>query len=112
MYLFLRETHTKAYVDLNPDVAILGSFLLGYGDACFNTQIYALIGSVYKDDSAPAFAIFKFVQSGFVAISFFYSKHLELQWQLLLLTIFCIFGTISFIFMDIRITRNYQNTLK
>ena len=100
-YLFPRETHTKAYIELNPEVAIFGSFLLGFGDACFNTQIYALIGSVYKDNSAPAFAIFKFVQSGFVAISFFYSKHLELQWQLLLLAIFCISGTISFICMDI-----------
>ena len=83
-------------------MAIFGSFLLGFGDACFNTQIYALIGSVWKDNSAPAFAIFKFVQSGLAAIAFFYSKHLELPYQLLLLGIFCISGTISFIFMDIR----------
>lgn len=87
---------------MNSGLAIFGSFLLGFGDACYNTQIYALIGSVYKDNSAPAFAIFKFVQSGLAAAAFFYSKYLELQYQLLLLGIFCIFGTLSFIIMDVR----------
>ena len=68
----------------------------GLGDSCFNTQVYSILGSVYKEDSAPAFAIFKFVQSTSAAIAFFYSNHMELPYQLLILVIFCVGGTISF----------------
>ncbi|CAB0019156.1 unnamed protein product, partial [Nesidiocoris tenuis] len=43
-------------------LAILCSGLLGFADSCFNTQVYAAIGTVFSDRSAPAFAIFKFIQ--------------------------------------------------
>ena len=48
-------------------------------------QIYSILGFMYTEDSAPAFALFKFVQSLFAAIAFFYSGHVMLQWQLLVL---------------------------
>lgn len=41
---------------------MLCSFLLGLGDSCFNTQLLSILGFLYSEDSAPAFAIFKFVQ--------------------------------------------------
>lgn len=44
------------------EVAIFCSFLLGLGDSCFNTQLLSILGFLYSEDSAPAFAIFKFVQ--------------------------------------------------
>lgn len=44
------------------EVAILCSFLLGLGDSCFNTQLLSILGFLYAEDSAPAFAVFKFVQ--------------------------------------------------
>lgn len=43
-------------------IAILCSFLLGLGDACFNTQIYSMLGGVFARNSAEAFSIFKFTQ--------------------------------------------------
>lgn len=43
-------------------IALLCSFLLGLGDSCFNTQLYSILGCVYAEQSAPAFAIFKFIQ--------------------------------------------------
>lgn len=43
-------------------VALFCSFLLGLGDSCFNTQIYSMLGSIWSMNSAPAVAIFKFVQ--------------------------------------------------
>ena len=97
-----RDTLETAYIEVNPTLAIFASFLLGFGDACYNTQIYAIIGSSYSEDSASVFALFKFVQSGLVAIAFGYSTELELQWQLLILALFCIFGTISFVFVDFK----------
>lgn len=44
------------------EVALLCSFLLGLGDSCFNTQLLSIVGFMFREDSAPAFAVFKFVQ--------------------------------------------------
>lgn len=57
------DTHDVSY--LNPplvSVAMTCSLLLGFGDACFNTQIYSMLGGVFAKNSAAAFAIFKFTQ--------------------------------------------------
>lgn len=43
-------------------VALSCSFTLGFGDACFNTQIYSMLGGSFAKNSAAAFAIFKFTQ--------------------------------------------------
>lgn len=47
---------------LSVSIALLCSFLLGLGDSCFNTQLYSILGRIYAQESAPAFAIFKFIQ--------------------------------------------------
>lgn len=49
---------------LSVAVAMLCSFLLGLGDSCFNTQLLSIIGFMFRDDSAPAFAAFRFTQVG------------------------------------------------
>lgn len=56
------DTEEKAFITSSAPLAIFCSFLLGFGDACFNTQIYSMLGGVFANDSASAFAIFKFVQ--------------------------------------------------
>lgn len=43
-------------------LALLCSALLGFGDACFNTQIYSMLGGAFANNSAAAFAVFKFTQ--------------------------------------------------
>ncbi|XP_020618413.1 UNC93-like protein MFSD11 [Orbicella faveolata] len=89
----------------NLQVAMLCGFLLGLGDSSFNTQIYSILGSLYGDDSAPAFALFKFVQSLTAAIAFFYSLKLVLKWQLLILVISSFFGTIGFFLVEWKVRR-------
>ncbi|XP_042823733.1 UNC93-like protein MFSD11 isoform X2 [Panthera tigris] len=89
-------TDSTAYIRSSKEVAIFCSFLLGLGDSCFNTQLLSILGFLYSEDSAPAFAIFKFVQSICAAVAFFYSNYLFLHWQLLVMVIFGFFGTISF----------------
>uniref|UniRef100_F7A2X0 UNC93-like protein MFSD11 n=1 Tax=Ornithorhynchus anatinus TaxID=9258 RepID=F7A2X0_ORNAN len=89
-------TNSRAYLSPSKEVAIFCSFLLGLGDSCFNTQLLSILGFLYSEDSAPAFAIFKFVQSICAAVAFFYSNYLLLHWQLLLMVIFGFLGTISF----------------
>jgi MFS family permease len=54
---------SAAYLDPPlPWLALLCSFLLGFGDSCFNTQIYSMLGGVFKKHSTEAFSIFKFTQ--------------------------------------------------
>ncbi|XP_042240737.1 UNC93-like protein MFSD11 isoform X1 [Homarus americanus] len=77
-------------------IAMLCSFMLGFGDACFNTQIFSILGSVYEDNSGPAFALFKFTQSLSAAACFFYSSVFELYWHLVILVIFATIGTLTF----------------
>ncbi|XP_053309919.1 UNC93-like protein MFSD11 isoform X2 [Spea bombifrons] len=94
-------TFSRAFVDPSKFLALFSSFLLGLGDSCFNTQLLSILGSLYAEDSAPAFAIFKFVQSISTAVAFFYSNYLLLQWQLLIMVIFGFFGTIAFFFVEL-----------
>ncbi|XP_043946426.1 UNC93-like protein MFSD11 [Protopterus annectens] len=93
-------TDRISFMTPNKEVAMLCSFLLGLGDSCFNTQLISILGSLFSESSAPAFAIFKFVQSICAAVAFFYSNYLLLEWQLLILVIFGFFGTISFFFVE------------
>lgn len=89
-------TDSGAYIKPSKEIAIFCSFLLGLGDSCFNTQLLSILGFLYSEDSAPAFAVFKFVQSICAAVAFFYSNYLLLHWQLLVMVIFGFFGTVSF----------------
>ncbi|NWS73182.1 MFS11 protein, partial [Crotophaga sulcirostris] len=92
----MEGTDHIAYMIPSKEVAILCSFLLGLGDSCFNTQLLSILGFLYSEDSAPAFAIFKFVQSICAAVAYFYSNYFLLQWQLLIMVVVGFFGTITF----------------
>ncbi|KAK2710953.1 UNC93-like protein MFSD11 isoform X2 [Artemia franciscana] len=89
-------TDTEAFITPNAFLAIFCSFLIGFGDSCFNTQIYSLIGIMYSEDSAPAFMLFKFVQSIASAISFFYTPYTSVHIQLLIIGILAFSGTVTF----------------
>ncbi|KAG8177635.1 hypothetical protein JTE90_019662 [Oedothorax gibbosus] len=92
----LGETMQPAFLTSSVPLAMICAFGLGFGDACYNTQIYSILGTMYADDSSPAFALFKFFQSIAAAIAFFYSTVLQLPDQLLILVVFGILGTFSF----------------
>ncbi|NXT55943.1 MFS11 protein, partial [Pluvianellus socialis] len=92
----MEGTDDVAYMVPSKEVAIFCSFLLGLGDSCFNTQLLSILGFLYSEDSAPAFAIFKFVQSICAAVAYFYSNYFLLQWQLLIMVVVGFFGTITF----------------
>ncbi|KAI1884227.1 hypothetical protein AGOR_G00224280 [Albula goreensis] len=89
-------THLQSFIKPSVQVALLCSFLLGLGDSCFNTQLLSIVGYTFREDSAPAFAVFKFVQSITAAIAFFYSNYLILHWQLLIMVVVGFLGTLTF----------------
>uniref|UniRef100_A0A8C6ZV66 UNC93-like protein MFSD11 n=1 Tax=Nothoprocta perdicaria TaxID=30464 RepID=A0A8C6ZV66_NOTPE len=96
----MEGTDYVAYMIPSKEVAILCSFLLGLGDSCFNTQLLSILGFLYSEDSAPAFAIFKFVQSICAAVAYFYSNYFLLQWQLLIMVVVGFFGTVTFFVVE------------
>lgn len=51
--------------------------VLGVGDACYNTQLYAVLGAFFTERSQGAFACFKFLASASTAAGFFYAKHIS-----------------------------------
>ncbi|KAM8824841.1 UNC93-like protein MFSD11 isoform 2-T2 [Synchiropus picturatus] len=98
--VFSTTTQTTPFLTPSASVALLCSFLLGLGDSCFNTQLYSILGCVYAEQSTPAFAIFKFIQSVFAAVAFFYSGYLLLMWQLLLMVVLGFTGTLCFFIVE------------
>uniref|UniRef100_A0A1A8IWM4 Major facilitator superfamily domain containing 11 n=4 Tax=Nothobranchius TaxID=28779 RepID=A0A1A8IWM4_NOTKU len=98
--VFESASQKSPYLTPSASIALLCSFLLGLGDSCFNTQLYSILGHVYVEQSTPAFAIFKFIQSVSAAVAFFYSGYLLLMWQLLLLVILGFTGTLCFFVVE------------
>lgn len=62
------NTTEEAFITTNAYLAIFCAFLLGLGDACFNTQVYSMLGDVFADDSPSGFAIYKFTQVSITCI--------------------------------------------
>ncbi|XP_043217140.1 UNC93-like protein MFSD11 [Amphibalanus amphitrite] len=100
------NTDAAAFIDSNEYLALFCSFMLGFGDACFNTQVYSIIGDLYRNQSSAGFALFKFMQSLSAAICFFYSNHIPLYYQLLILVIFAVLGTVAFWRVELGLRRS------
>ncbi|XP_065202913.1 UNC93-like protein MFSD11 isoform X4 [Planococcus citri] len=66
---------------------VIGAVLSGTGDACLHTEMYDNLGAMYPNDSASAFAVFKFIRSIATGGSFYYGKYLGLYAQLVILVV-------------------------
>lgn len=99
---------SATYMTPNQYVAVFSSFLLGFGDSSFNTQLYSILGFMFPEDSSPAFALFKFVQSIAAAAAFYYSEALVLRYQLLILTVLGATGTLAFCVVEWGVSRAYR----
>eukprot|EP01083_Nonionella_stella_P063477 164930_1 len=77
---------------------ILAVFM-GIGDAGYNTQIYALYGSIFKDCSASAFANFKLFQSASMTIAFIYHGMVSMTTKLIITISWTVLG-ILFAFLS------------
>ncbi|XP_037730204.1 UNC93-like protein MFSD11 [Drosophila subpulchrella] len=104
-----KDTTDISYLDPpRASIALICAFLLGLGDACFNTQIYSMLGGEYVNNAVGAFALFKFTQSVAAAISFFYSSHFGLYVQLGILVVMGTIGTIAFVVVEWGFKRQHR----
>ncbi|XP_012538771.1 UNC93-like protein MFSD11 [Monomorium pharaonis] len=104
------DTTNVGFINASPILALAGSLALGFGDACYNTQVYSLLGVLFANESAPAFALFKFCQSVAAAISFSYSTKAGLHVQLAILLVAIIFGTGAFCYVEYKAKKSKDET--
>ncbi|KAE9546754.1 hypothetical protein FO519_010034, partial [Halicephalobus sp. NKZ332] len=81
-------------------IAVICAYLMGFGDACWNTQIFSFLVSKYNKKSAEAFSLFKFFQSLATSISFLYATHLKMESHILILIVLGILGFFGFFVAD------------
>jgi len=120
--LMLINLPSDATIDETEADAIIGapslalayttSFLLGFSDACFNTQVISILGGVFVEQSASAFGIFKFVQSLASATAFVYSSRIALHWQLLIIAIFDVLGTAACVKVELDSRKSKPSSLE
>ncbi|KAL7074669.1 hypothetical protein ACQ4LE_005975 [Meloidogyne hapla] len=98
----LEKTLEEGYL-ISPRIwlALLSGFLIGFGDSCWNTQIFSLLISS-QNESASAFSLFKFYQSLLTFLAFLYASLLSLYWHLLFLFVGSLFALLSFIYVEKR----------
>ncbi|CAI4227351.1 unnamed protein product [Auanema sp. JU1783] len=70
--------------------------MLGFTDACVNTQIYSFVTVAYEHQTRQAFAIHKFFHAVSCTVCMFYGSNLKLQWQLTPLAIAAIIAALTF----------------
>lgn len=104
----IKDTSAPTYITSNIAIAMLCSFLLGFGDSCLNTQIFSILSTLFKRNSSSAFAMFGFVRSIASSAAFYYSGYLLLHWQLFIMVVVGTCGTFCYIYLEINCARNYR----
>uniref|UniRef100_A0A7E4VEN0 UNC93-like protein MFSD11 n=1 Tax=Panagrellus redivivus TaxID=6233 RepID=A0A7E4VEN0_PANRE len=96
----LGETNSTASFHPSIYVALFCGFLLGFGDSCWNSQVFAFLVDQYNEQSTEAFALLKFFQSLLTCAAFFYGSAIELQWHLLILIVSMMVGGFGFLMAE------------
>ncbi|KAE9555999.1 hypothetical protein FO519_000855 [Halicephalobus sp. NKZ332] len=77
-------------------IAIICAYFLGFGDACWNTQIFSLLVANYNKKSAEAFAVLHLFQCLAASIAFLYASYFTMGIHTLILIITGILGFLGF----------------
>lgn len=102
VWLVLKQSYES---NLEGYLSLFGlAIIWGLGDAAFNTQISALLGILYPNDTEAAFAQWKIWQSAATSVVFFITSSTVLSLRLMVLLIglpisLVFFSILSFIFL-------------
>jgi len=78
----------------------LAALCFGFADACFNTQIYALVGYLMTDNETAGFAFYRLIQASSTAANFFLSIVLNFIDQTIIIGGFLIVSMIAVFLLD------------
>ncbi|CAI4226221.1 unnamed protein product [Auanema sp. JU1783] len=92
----LHKTNATGIIEPNVILALICGGFLGFGDACWNTQIYSLLCDIYPTKSSQAFALFKFYQSALSCAAFFYSSMIYLTTHLAILVVTSLIAAVCY----------------
>ncbi|EFP09007.1 hypothetical protein CRE_22511 [Caenorhabditis remanei] len=90
-------------------MAMTISFLLGFGDAVLQTQIYSYIAKYYQKESGTVFSIFRFASGIASTIMFFGAQYFLLVHHLTLLTVSACIAGFSILAFHKAIKKQYQD---
>lgn len=94
VWLFVKQSYES---DLGGYVTIFGQAIIwGLGDASLNTQICALLGTLYPNDTEAAFAQWKIWQSAATALIFFITSSTTFSLRIVMLLITLPVSLLSF----------------
>ncbi|KAK0405418.1 hypothetical protein QR680_017982 [Steinernema hermaphroditum] len=92
----LKATDDVSLIEPSITIAMVCGFMLGLGDAIWNTQIYAFLVDNYSTRSSQAFAIYKATQAIANCAAFFYGSFINLTGHLAIITVMTVLGAIGF----------------
>ncbi|KAF8386235.1 hypothetical protein PRIPAC_75377 [Pristionchus pacificus] len=96
----IKATDGVGFIQPSVPIALVIGFLLGFGDACWNTQIYAHLVANFPKQSSQAFALYKFYQSALSCAAFFYSPSVELPYHLIIMVVFSLLAAVAFFIVE------------
>ncbi|KAL1457697.1 hypothetical protein WDU94_007895 [Cyamophila willieti] len=96
------NTWESSLIPPNECIAVLCSFLMGLGDCCVHTELYSILGTIYPNESAEVFAVFKFVRCLCTAADFYCSPFIGLHIQLFIQTLFAILCLLCYINVQLK----------
>ncbi|KAI3837117.1 hypothetical protein MKW92_035172 [Papaver armeniacum] len=89
---------------------LLMAGMLGVGDGIFNTQLNALLGILFKDDTEGAFAQLKVWQSASIAVVFFLYPHITLPAMIIIMIAALILAVVCFLFLTLHLEKAFSSS--
>ncbi|XP_014256644.1 UNC93-like protein MFSD11 [Cimex lectularius] len=102
-------TSQVSVIEPSVGLALGCGFILGFGDSCINTQIFSLLAHIHPDHSANTSALYKFTKCMAMAGFFFIGISLGLHYQILVIVVMAIGGSIAFFLVDYKTCSRIKN---
>ncbi|KAK1264864.1 UNC93-like protein 3 [Acorus gramineus] len=108
VWLLLRYSLSSGV--LGPAYPLLVAVIWGIGDGVFNTQLNALLGILFKNDTEAAFAQLKVWQSAAISVVFFLSPHISFQAMLVVMVAALCVSVSGFLYLTLSVKNAFSSS--
>ncbi|KAK1298634.1 UNC93-like protein 3 [Acorus calamus] len=95
---------------LGPAYPLIVAVIWGIGDGVFNTQLNALLGILFKNDTDAAFAQLKVWQSAAISVVFFLSPHISFQAMLVVMVAALCVSVAGFLYLTLSVKNVFSSS--